>query len=288
MQGARFFVDPATNAAKQAAAWRSTRPGDAAEMDKIASSSQAIWFGDWNPEPYTWVRQVTSQIRSAGALPVYVLYNIPKRDCGLYSSGGAANAGVYQHWISEVVRGIGNEPAVVVLEPDAIAGMDCLTAGDQAARIDMIRTAVRTLKSTGKITVYLDAGNARWHSAPTIAERLRSAGISEADGFALNVSNFIANDENIRYGDAVSQLVGGKHYVVDTSRNGRGAAANSQWCNPDGRGLGVRPTSNTGHATVDAYLWLKSPGESDGECNGGPRAGVWWPEYALVLAKNAV
>ena len=42
-----------------------------------------------------------------------------------------------------------------------------------------------------------------------------------------------------------------------------------------------RPTAQTGDPLVDALLWIKRPGESDGACNGGPPAGTWWPEDAL-------
>lgn len=92
------------------------------------------------------------------------------------------------------------------------------------------------------------------------------------------------------------------------------------WCNPVGAGLGVRPTSKTNVPLVDAYLWVKTPGQSDGSCDiaGGarawdysqynpwglsgadaqnhfdplwgrvdPAAGAWFPEQALQLAKNA-
>ncbi|HUE96283.1 MAG TPA: glycoside hydrolase family 6 protein, partial [Longimicrobiaceae bacterium] len=229
LQGTRLYVVPGSNAQKQADTWRQSRAADAAQMDRIAAQPQAIWFGDWNPDPFAWVSEVTRRIRTAGSLPVYVLYNIPKRDCGLYSSGGASGAGAYQRWISEVARGIGSEPAVVVLEPDAIAGMDCLSAAEQSDRLAMIVQAVRTLKAAGRITVYIDAGNARWHSPDAIADRLRATGIAEADGFALNISNFLGNDESIRYGDAVSRLVGGKHFIVDTSRNGAGPTPNFDW-----------------------------------------------------------
>lgn len=287
MQGARLYVEPSSNAAMQAAAWRSTRPADAAQMDKIAAQPQAIWFGDWNPEPYQWVREVTQRIRSSGALPVYVLYNIPHRDCGLYSSGGASDAAAYARWISEVARGIGSGSAVVVLEPDAVAGMDCLPGDKQAERLKMISDAVATLKKSGSVSVYIDAGNARWHSAEVIGGRLAQAGVGNADGFALNVSNFLATEESMQYGDAVSRYVDGKHYVIDTSRNGAGPAPNLDWCNPSGRALGSRPTTQTGHALADAFLWIKSPGESDGACNGGPDAGVWWADYALELARRA-
>jgi len=102
-----------------------------------------------------------------------------------------------------------------------------------------------------------------------------------------------------------------KHFAIDTSRNGVGpwqatpeqiALGDVQdWCNPPARGLGKRPTLDTGNALVDAYLWIKIPGESDGQCNRwapagspdpvrgmmDPAAGLWFPEMALELAKNA-
>ena len=75
--------------------------------------------------------------------------------------------------------------------------------------------------------------------------------------------------------------------MIDTSRNGRGGVSGSAWCNPPGQALGRAPTTNTGLPLVDAYLWVKTPGESDGPCNGGPRAGQWGPEYALGLSRTA-
>jgi endoglucanase len=287
MAGATFWVDPGSRPQQQVNAWRQSRPADAREMEKIATQPQAVWFGDWNAEPRRWVDEVTTRITAAGAMPVYVLYNIPQRDCGLYSAGGASSDAAYTHWVQEVARGINGRRAVVVLEPDALAGLDCLSAADQERRYTLLRQAVQTLVASGPISVYIDAGNARWHPADRIAERLRRVGVDQATGFALNVSNFLNNDENVRYGNAVSDRVGGKHFVVDTSRNGLGPTADLQWCNPAGRALGTRPTMNTGQARVDAYLWIKAPGESDGTCNGGPGAGQWWAEYALGLAQRA-
>ena len=100
------------------------------------------------------------------------------------------------------------------------------------------------------------------------------------------------------------------HFVVDTSRNGRGPWTPpaglypdpQDWCNPPGRGLGIRPTTATGDPLADAFLWVKVPGESDGQCsrgltdNGGvdpewgvvdPAAGDWFPQQALELARLA-
>ena len=107
-------------------------------------------------------------------------------------------------------------------------------------------------------------------------------------GFALNTSNYIADDELIGYGNDIARRLGGDvHYVIDSSRNGNGAAPDSQWCNPPGRALGRRPTPVSDGSLLDAFAWLKSPGESDGSCNGGPPAGQWYHAMALELARNA-
>jgi endoglucanase len=120
-----------------------------------------------------------------------------------------------------------------------------------------------------------------------MASRLRAAGVADAQGFFLNVSNFVSNSENAGYGAQVAALTGGKHFVIDTSRNGLGPAADGDWCNPPGRALGLRPGDYTGVSRQDANLWIKRPGESDGSCHGGPAAGQWWADYALGLAQRA-
>ena len=55
--------------------------------------------------------------------------------------------------------------------------------------------------------------------------------------------------------------------VIDTARNGAELVrSNCQgWCNLRGAGAGHVPTMNTGVPDVlDAFLWIKTPGESDG------------------------
>ena len=150
-----------------------------------------------------------------------------------------------------------------------------------------------------------------------------------------------ANAANAWYAANMGTAKATTHFVIDTSRNGTGpnsmatfaAAPFNQpasvistlqagnWCNPPGRGVGLRPTANTGTPLLDAYLWVKIPGESDGSCDaaGGPRAwdytvytqpgwpsdpaqqalfdplwgmfdpaaGAWFPQQALQLARDA-
>jgi endoglucanase len=278
-----MYVDPYSQAKQQADAWRSSRPSDAALLDKIASQPQGFWFGGWSGD----VRAAVDSVLTAanGKVPVLVAYNIPKRDCGGYSAGGAAEADAYRSWIRSFAQGIGSRTAIVVVEPDALPGMTCLSEADQSTRLNLLRDAATVLNAQPGTAVYIDAGHSRWLSATDAAQRLNDAGISQADGFSLNVSNFGATSGEVAYGNQVSALVGGKHFVVDSSRNGNGA--NGQWCNPSGRALGERPSLQTGQPLADGYLWVKRPGESDGTCNGGPVAGQFWPEYALGLAERA-
>jgi endoglucanase len=283
--GARFFIDPNSNARRQADAWRSSRPADAAQMDKIAGQPQADWFGDWSGDVQSAVAGRVATIRADGALPVLVAYDIPLRDCGSFSGGGAGSPDAYRTWIRSFAAGLGTGRSVVILEPDALAGMDCLSAADQQTRLALLSDAVSVLSSHPSTYVYIDAGNSRWHSAGEMASRLGSAGVGQAQGFSLNVSNTLTTGEERSYGDAISAAIGGKHFVIDTSRNGLGS--NGEWCNPPGRALGDRPTASTGDAAADAYFWIKRPWESDGTCNGGPSAGTWWSEYALGLAQRA-
>ncbi|MBI5104063.1 MAG: glycoside hydrolase family 6 protein [Solirubrobacterales bacterium] len=288
LAGARLAVDPASAAARQAAAWRTTRPADAALLDRIATRPQAFWFGGWQADVRAAVDGVVTDAAARGEVPVLVAYNIPQRDCGLYSAGGSASAGAYGTWIRAFAAGIGGRRAVVVLEPDALAGLDCLDAAGRDRRLAVLRDAAAVFAAMPATAAYLDGGHDAWQPAATMAARLVSAGVGDLQGFALDVSNFRADAGLVAYGQAVAAAAGGKHFVLDTSRNGLGPAPGGAWCNPPGRALGAAPRVEWGTFRLDARLWVKRPGESDGTCNGGPAAGTFWPDYALGLASRTV
>lgn len=285
---ARLYVDPRSAAREMADAWRPTRPADAAQLEKIAIRPQAEWFGEWSGDVEAAVSRRVTSAAATGAVPVLVAYDVPERDCGSHSAGGLASAEAYRTWIRAFAKGIGTRPAVVVLEPDALALLGCLSAQDQATRLALLKDAVDVLAAQPRVSLYIDAGHSAWIGATEMAERLLDAGVGQAEGFALNVSNYRPTSELITYGKDLSGRVGGKHFVLDTSRNGLGPSADGEWCNPPGRALGSAPrTSSTADPKVDAHLWIKRPGESDGTCNGGPSAGTFWAEYALGLAGRA-
>ena len=277
------------------------RTEDAEALAPLAEQPTANWIA--SPDnPYPAVEEISQAAAAAGELPVLVAYNVPGRDCGSYSAGGAADVDAYLAWIGSFAAALGDRPAVVVLEPDAVPQALAGCQGiDPAARYQLLAQAVDILDRQSGTRVYLDAGNASWvDDLPALADALRRSGIDRTDGFALNVSNYETTEASAEYGLELSrELEEGApegnptaHVVIDTSRNGAGppetaAGGEGRWCNPPGRALGEPPTTSPELPRVDALLWIKQPGDSDGTCGGGPPAGQWWPEMAAELVENA-
>lgn len=278
-----LFVDPDSNAARAAEGSGSDEQREAAA--RIAASPTAIWLTPERVLPGTasaTVADTVAQAEAADALPVFVVYGITDRDCGGFSSGGLPRD-EYLDWVDEIADGLGDRRSIVVLEPDSLAlASEC---PDPDARTALVRSALARFSGTGA-AVYLDGGHSAWLPAAAMAESLRAAGVDEARGFATNVSNAQATDDEAAYAARVSEALGGAHAIIDTSRNGAGPPADGEWCNAPGLALGEEPHA-LDDRVVDAVLWVKPPGESDGTCNGGPPAGTWWPEQAVELVANA-
>jgi serine/threonine protein kinase len=333
----RFSYAPEPDAQHQADVWDAQgRKADAELMRALAQVPHSVMLN----RPVTEVgRTVTSTMKLAAAhdaVPVFVTDNVPLLDC---SDRGAPNERAYRDWIDQVAAGIGTGRAVVVLEPNSLTkvpGTDNCPAGGKAGTAERYRElgyAVDHLGALPHTVVYLDGGIQGWpESVADIADRLVKAAVGRADGFYLNSSDFQDTDSLLRYGERLSRCVylvatkGGSacagadidavpagapltHFVIDTSRNGKGVwnppegkyADPQLWCNPPGRGIGRRPTTDTGSELADAFLWIRNPGRSNGRCKRGgdgpedpvynqvdPVGGTWWPALALERAKNAV
>lgn len=290
----KLWTDPSNPAATQAATWRSqSQLANAGLISKIATQPVATWFADESARTMARLSSVVSAARRADQVPLIVLYDLPGRDCDGYSQGGAANAAAYRQWIDAVASRIGSTRAVVVLEPDAVPQTILGCGGSD--RYALLAYAVTVLKRLHATSVYVDAGHPGWVDATaSLAAALRASGVATADGFSVNVSNFMTTADDLAFGDSLSAQLGGAHFVIDTSRNGAGPLpagdgyTGPQWCNPPGRALGLRPTTVTGDPHADAYLWIKQPGASDGSCGlGDPPPGEWWADYALGLAQRS-
>lgn len=288
--GAKLFVDPNSTVMLRANSLKESNPEQYNALMKIANQPQGLWMGGWNSDIFRAVEHFVKQATDAGAVPVMIAYNVPHRDYGaVHSEGGLASKEEYQRWIRNVYAGIGDHAAVVILEPDALPGVSegsPLPPNLREERLALINDAIKVLRQNPKVAVYIDAGHGDWVKAEEMAELLKKAGVEFASGFSINTSNYRTTEESLEYGHKISELIDGKHFVIDTSRNGNGPyleakTAEEKWCNPPGRKIGRLPTTETGDALCDGFLWLKRPGESDGKCNGGPAAGVLWFEQAL-------
>ncbi|MDT9701259.1 glycoside hydrolase family 6 protein [Streptomyces sp. P17] len=281
-----FYVDPDSSAKR----WVAANPGDGrapAINASVAGTPTARWFGSWSGTIGSATGAYVGAADARDKLPILVAYNIYNRDyCGGHSAGGASSPSAYRNWIAQFAGGIAGRPAVVVLEPDSLGDYGCMTQAQIDERESMLTGALAEFNRQAPNTwVYLDAGNPAWVSAATMARRLHEAGLQQAHGFSLNVSNYLTTAENTAYGNAVNSELGARYgytkpFVVDTSRNGNGS--NGQWCNPSGRRIGT-PTRLGGGAEM--LLWIKVPGESDGNCGAGTgsSAGQFLPEAAYKM-----
>ena len=284
-----LYLYPETTIVKKEREYRDQGDAETADLlREISCHPQAVWL-TWADAEYMKARtnMISTLAEQAGKIPIFIIYNSPSRDSPYWWVG---NQGVdYINWIKSVAEGVGDRLAWFIVEPDAIGLSIDYSLNDRVYRIDELSQVVETLKQYApNARVYLDGGHSEWKTPDFFSDFLMDAGLSKADGFVLNISNYQALDDERVRGRAISALTGGKHFIIDTSRNGKGAPGDQQWCNARGRSLGEKPTVDTGEELIDAYLWVKPPGESDGVCNGGPTPGKFWLEYALELVRNTI
>jgi endoglucanase len=264
----------------------------AAELKTITRTPSGVWASG-QPGDIAMVRNATAAAGQAHAIGVIVAYNLPGRDsCGKLSATPALGAAGYEQWIGRLAGAIGAGHDIVIVEPDGLPDIvrGCLSPAAAAQRYQLLRYAMKKLGALPHSRVYLDAGNPGMFTDPAqLVAPLEAAGLRYGRGFSANVSNFGWTADLVSWSQRLERALGGPvGAVIDTSRNGHGPYTGPeapQWCNPPGRAVGPAPRLNPGPAGIDAYLWIKDPGASDGPCRGGPGAGQYWPAYAAALVR---
>jgi endoglucanase len=145
------------------------------------------------------------------------------------------------------------------------------------------------------VVVYIEGGYADANSPSYTAQVLNAVGVRSIRGFWTNDTHEDWTINEVHWAELVSRLTGGAHFIVNTANNGQGPLVprnrvkhgNEVLCNPPGRGLGPKPTTSTGFAGADAFLWTAPPGNSGGHCNGGPPSGTFFPAYAIGESSRA-
>ncbi len=246
--------------------------------------------------------------------------------------------------LAKIFRSYSDMRISVVLEPDSLPNLvtnngvrRCNSRVFQAYR-DGVAYALQNL-AMSHVGIYLDAGHSGWLGwdnnrrsvAKIFKEVLNQAGGAQLiRGFATNVSNYSpliepdksmqnqnspyfggnpALDEltyvNLLRRDFEAEGLTGKTFIIDTGRSGnpRSRTVWGSWCNIKNARLGTAPTVNPAEG-IDAYVWIKPPGEADGSAvvespsqprdpscasvdsmPNAPLAGEWFQDHAIELLK---
>ncbi|KAL2152793.1 hypothetical protein VTH82DRAFT_5978 [Thermothelomyces myriococcoides] len=210
----------------------------------------------------------------------------------------------------------------IVLEPDSLANLVTnqhieFCANAAPVYREGIAYAISSLQQPN-VHLYIDAAHGGWLgwddnlplAAKEFAEVVKLAGEGKKiRGFATNVSNYNPFHAIVRenftewsnswdeshYASSLAPFLEEEglpaHFIVDQGRVALPGAREEwgDWCNVNPAGFGPAPTTRVNNTVVDALVWIKPGGESDGECGmaGAPRAGQWFDEYAQMLVKNA-
>jgi endoglucanase len=302
--GTKLFVDPNSDAARAERRYANSDPTWSTLLGKIAGEPGAHRFYMWNMGDHVAGRVAHylegTQVEQPGTTVMLSTYSLVHKYCG--DTATPAIERRYDRFIKSVAAGIGNFHVVFFLELDSLITAPCLTHQQLGIRDAELRYAISVLNADPHVLVYLDGGAADAASARRQARYLLGAGVRQAAGFYLNSTHFDWTSTELHYGQRISQLVGGSRFIVNTGENGRGPLlpanrvmdGNEVLCNPPGRGLGPLSLSadvaqQTNYAYADGLLWFSNPGGSGGQCvPGAPPGGVFWPAYAVMLARNWV
>jgi endoglucanase len=230
------------------------------------------------------------------SIPIFTTYFLYQAGYCETSGEILAHRGTFERQIDEMARGIGRRPAVMLLELDAVGASRCMQQNGALPYWESdMRYEIDKLAALPHTVVYMEAGYADSNDPRYTANVLNAVGIRGIRGFWTNDTHEDWTINEIRWGERVSHLTHGAHFIVNTATNGEGPLVprdrvhqgNEVLCNPPGRGIGPSPQVGPGFANVDAFLWTAPPGNSSGGCNGGPPAGTFWPTKAVAMSALA-
>jgi endoglucanase len=217
--GRRLYVNPDSTVVRAAKGLTGQAEQDAR---LIAQFPSATWLTNGTPEEVqAQARKLVSDAAKTGTIPVLVAYNVPARDCSLYSAGGAADSAAYAAWIRGLAAGVGEGRAIIILEPDGLGVIPWNTTLTGQQEIAGRPTCMPALPKNAIANCAMLLGCSRLCREPSstwtagqqlaasgeIAARLLRANIGKARGFFLNVSNYESDARLKRYAHWVSDCI---------------------------------------------------------------------------------
>jgi hypothetical protein len=205
-------------------------------------------------------------------------------------------APTFRRRVNEVAAAVARRPVLLLLETDAIGSSSCIRhRGGLGQWEALLRYEVGKMAALPHAVAYVEGGYEDANTASYSAKVLNAVGVRRIRGFFTNDTHLNWTINEVRWATRVSKLTHGSHFIVNTAQNGNGPLLNphprsqgiEDLCNPPGRALGPQPSTATGHALADAWLWTSPPGNSSGTCRGGPSGGTFWAARAVGLAEHA-
>lgn len=267
-------------------------------LQRIATMAQARWIGSWANDDRVAAGAEDAYLTAAAADRIGLIAYQGMRD---YSCERAVAepelAWAYAARTEALVSGLLASGARVwfIVEPGLVADLGSCAGDPRGA---WLAEAVGIIADAGG-TVYIDAGT----DGALAGTRLAGVDLSRVAGFAIGTGAHVPDAEATAEGAALLQTLAdagveistpraldpgqpGLGFIIDTSRNGA-PVTDLEPCNPEGAALGKAPRLVDDGTPLDAYVWIKRPGESDGHCNGGPDVGQFHVGLALALARAA-
>ena len=277
------------------------------ELEKIGSYAQAHQFsvytaGGSGPAIFTQVQNYLCRMQRTdpAAAAVITTYFIEHSGC---NSGNQPN---FESEVNALKAAVGNFPALIFVEEDGIDTICWRSPAAVSGRAALLKYEIDTLSQLPHALLYVEGGTSDADSPAEAARVLNAADASKIRGFFTNDTHFNWAYKEIKYGNKVSALTGGLHFVVDTRADGDGPLLNphpvtqgiEQLCNPPGRALGPTPGASNGQSygmfspNLDGFVWVTSPGESTAPtCQGRSThyaaSGIFDENIAIGFASRA-
>lgn len=277
-------------------------------LEKIGDYPQAHQFsvftaGGSGDAIYTQVQNYLCRMQrtdpaAAGVITTYFI----KHGTGC----NAGNQPNFQAEVSGLKAAVGNFPALIFVEEDAIDTICWRSPAAVRGRAALLKYEIDQLSQLPHALLYVEGGTSDANSPREAARVLNAADAKLIRGFFTNDTHFNWAYKEIQYGNKVARLTGGLHFVIDTRGDGQGpkrnphpvTQGNEELCNPPGRGLGPKPGASNGQSygmfspQLDGFVWVTTPGESSAPTCPGRRghwaaSGIFDPTIGIGFASRA-
>jgi endoglucanase len=210
-------------------AYRAATGPDRRLLGLIALRPRVRWFGAWYPgaDASRTIRDYIANVTHGNPdvlSQVAVFRLVPWEGGACRRLPTVAQRASYKRWIQAFATGIGSARVAMILQPDLPFAL--CTPGHSILPLHEVAYAARVFSALPHTTVYIDVGAADWPTVTQAVRLLRTAGVADTRGFALNATHYDSTASEIAFGSQVVRALAAahipnRHFVINTAANGR-------------------------------------------------------------------